>query len=400
MALAIFNTLSEKKEEVKLRSGNEFRMFVCGPTVQENVHLGHAKTYIAFDVLARWLRSKGLKVNFLLNVTDIDDKIFDRARNENVPYTEISDRFFKDFVSDMNALNIKSISRIEPVSNYIEKSIELARDLVSKDIAYALDGNTYFDTAKADRFGKLSHQTPFELKIKQVDAAPGKRNGVDFLLWRKIEDTDEGVWESSLGPGRPGWHIQDSAIAFSVFGAPYDLHGGATELIFPHHESELAQDEALSGTVPFVSIWMHTGLLLKNHEKMSKSLGNVVKIRDALEIANSDTIRAYFLKHHYRSSFDLDMKALSACDRELTPIRGAAKILSRDSQKEIKLADSEELAEFSRALDDDLNTPKALEILIDLSRKMIEESSAPESSKSKAPSPFWFMVESLGFSLA
>jgi cysteinyl-tRNA synthetase len=394
MVLALFNTLTQTIDEAKPRRPDEFRMFVCGPTVQGNVHLGHAKTYIAFDVLARWLKAKGINVYFMLNITDIDDKIFDRARNENVPYTSISDRFFKEFLDDMKDLNITTITKIEPVSNYIEKSIDLVKDLVSKNKAYTVDGNTYFDTNTADHFGKLSHQTPLQLKMKQVDAAPGKRNGVDFLLWRKIVDTEEGIWDSPLGPGRPGWHIQDSAIAFTFFGGPYDLHGGATELIFPHHESELAQDEAISGQIPFVSTWMHTGLLMKNHEKMSKSLGNVVTIRDALKDVRPNLVRFYFLKRHYRDSFDLDMKALTGMEKDFEPILEASKI---SPKPEGASADNQYDEDFAKALDDDLDTPKALSILLDVARKIIEANKATQGSIPAELSTFWKMADILGF---
>lgn len=395
MVLAIYNTLTQKKEEAAPRDAQTFRMFVCGPTVQENVHLGHAKTYIAFDVLARWLNAKGGKIFFLLNVTDIDDKIFDRARNENVPYTAISERFYKDFLEDMKAINVTTFTQIEPVSNYVEKSIELAKELVSKNKAYTIDGNTYFDTSSADHYGKLSHQSPLQLRIKQVDAAPGKRHGVDFLLWRKIIDTEEGVWDSPLGPGRPGWHIQDSAIAFSIFKGPYDLHGGATELIFPHHESELAQDESLSGQIPFVSIWMHTGLLLKNHEKMSKSLGNVVKIRDALKTCSPNLIRFYFLKRHFSDSFDLDMKALSGSQKDLDVILEGSKLVKREESRGKFSEDNEYLLNFAKALDDNLDTPKALAVLSQVSKKLTEEGSGAGTEALK--SAFWPMFETLGF---
>jgi cysteinyl-tRNA synthetase len=400
MVLVIFNTLTQKKEEARARNSEEFRIFVCGPTVQGNVHLGHAKTYIAFDVLARWLRASGVKLYFLLNITDIDDKIFDRARNENVPYTMISDRFLNEFLEDMKELNVSTFSKIEPVSNYIEKSIELVGDLISKGKAYTLDGNTYFDINTANQYGKLSHQTLLQLRMKQVDAAPGKRNGVDFLLWRKIIDTEEGVWDSPFGSGRPGWHIQDSAIAFTFFGGPYDLHGGATELIFPHHESELAQDEAISGQDPFVSIWMHTGLLLKNHEKMSKSLGNVVKIRDALKDFKPNVIRMYFLKRHYRDSFDLDMKALSSTSKELEPILEASALAKRPSSEDRDLAaKTQQYALFANALDDDLDTPKALSVLLDTAKMISEASKTPGGIEPALNNAFWFMVDVLGFKL-
>jgi cysteinyl-tRNA synthetase len=395
--------MTEKKEEVSPRDGSTFRMFACGPTVQDNVHLGHAKTYIAFDVLARWLLKSGFKVQFLVNITDIDDKIFDRAKKENVPFMALADHFLKDFLSDIDALNIVTISKVERVSNYVEEAISLVEILLRKGVGYQNDGNTYFDISRAKHFGKLSHLSGYQLKLKQIDAAPGKRNSVDFLLWRKTPEVGEGAWNSSLGRGRPGWHIEDTAIALSQFRTPYDLHGGATELIFPHHEAELAQDEALTGEIPFVSHWMHTGLLLKDGEKMSKSLGNVVKIQDALRDYSADEIRLYFLKRHYRDSFDLDMEMLAKAKLEIEPLLKAASRLPKDtgSGNELKaLVDRETFRQFGQSMDDDLNTPKALQILLQVAAEINENSSSRGDRPKSGLSPlFWHMVESLGFRL-
>lgn len=377
-------------------------MFVCGPTVQDNVHVGHAKTYIAFDVLARWLLKRGRKVFFLMNITDVDDKIFDRAKKENVAYTEIADRFYNEFIEDLEALNIATVSRFARVSKYIEESAELVKTLLDSSIAYKLDGSVYFYTSKADHFGKLSHQSPLSLRMKQIDAAPGKRNSVDFLLWRAVPDATDGIWQTSVGPGRPGWHIQDSAIAFEELGGPYDLHGGATELIFPHHEAELAQDEAVSGSIPFVRIWMHTGLLLKGQEKMSKSLGNVVTIREALKKhASADEIRFHFLKHHYRDSFEFSFSALDQSKEEFQTIRSAALVVPRKSVDE-KSAGSKEVGrardEFSQALDDDLNTPVAVSVLLKVGRK-IQDASDP-TERMELGTLFWDFAETLGLRLS
>jgi cysteinyl-tRNA synthetase len=372
-------------------------MFACGPTVQDNVHMGHAKTYIAFDVLVRWLLRIGFKVEFLLNITDIDDKIFDRAKNENIPYMEIADRFFREFLSDIENLNIETVSRIERVSNFVPEAMNLVQQMLDKGQAYLLDGNTYFDISKADRFGKLSHQSPYQLKLKQIDAAPGKKNSVDFLLWRKVVDGTTGIWDSPLlGKGRPGWHIEDSAIAFSVFGEPYDLHGGATELIFPHHESELAQDEAISGQIPFVSHWMHTGLLLNHGEKMSKSLNNDVKIQNALRSWTADQIRFYFLKRHYRDSYDFDPDLLSKTKEEFEPVPKAAALLGKKAMSESKTIEKNETyTKFSQAMNDDLNTPKALQILVKLSEDIVRKKG--EGDSKTLALLFWNMVETLGF---
>ena len=379
-------------------------MFICGPTVQDNIHLGHAKTYITFDVLARWLLKSGHKVSFVLNITDIDDKIFERAKKENVPYMKIADRFFNDFLIDIEALNIFTISKIERVSNYVKQAVQLIQAMLSSGSAYELGGNYYFDISKADHFGKLSHQSDFQLRLKQIDAAPGKRNSVDFLLWRKAPDASEGIWDCPLGPGRPGWHIEDSAIAFALFNGPYDLHGGATELIFPHHEAELAQDEAISGEIPFVSIWMHTGLLLKDGEKMSKSLGNMITIRDALKSYSADTIRYYFLKRHYKESFDVNLGDLGSSRKELDIISEASKLLPKRAQttKELRtLSERELFRNFAQAMDDDLDTPKALGMLLRLSKEIMKRKGASiEEKRGQDPAPiFWHMVETLGFGL-
>ena len=382
----------------------EFRMFVCGPTVQDNIHVGHAKTYFAFDILARWLLKKGVKVYFLVNITDVDDKIFERAKRENVPYMEIADKFYNEFVEDLEALNIQTVSKFARVSRYVQDSIELVSELLNAEKAYELNKSIYFDTSKADHYGKLSHQSAFDLRMKIIDAAPGKRNSVDFLLWRHMTDEREGVWESKLGPGRPGWHIEDSGIALREFGGPYDLHGGATELVFPHHESELAQDEAATGKVPFVSIWMHTGLLLMKGEKMSKSLGNVVTIRQALSKFKADCLRLYFLKHHYKDSFDYDAKGPDSCAAELSKLKNAAAIIPKRSveQDEKEQGHTHALQnaqkEFESAMDDDLQTGKALKVLTQLGQEIVNRKNDSDFLKEAEPI-FWDFVETLGLEL-
>ena len=389
--LRIFNTLTGNTTEVS--DSEEFRMFICGPTVQDNVHLGHAKTYLAFDLLARWLLRSGKKVCFLMNITDVDDKIFDRARRESSHYVSVADRFYKAFVEDMESLNIVTVSKYARVSKHVEDSAELVQELLDSGKAYLLDGNVYFDTSKADRFGKLSHLSPIDLRLKQIDAAPGKRNSVDFLLWRKISEGKEGIWHTSFGDGRPGWHIEDSAIAFSEFKGSYDLHGGATELIFPHHEAELAQDEAISGKIPFVKIWMHTGLLLKGKEKMSKSLGNVIKIREALKKFSADEIRLHFLKHHYRDSFGINEESISESQEEYRKLLEAAKIITRI--KRHRSDSNESWKEFAADLDDDLDSPKAVKLLITIAEQIIYN----PSLKFELGPVFWDMAETLGLGL-
>ena len=392
--LHIYNTLTRTKEEV--RSSGELKAFVCGPTVQDNVHLGHAKTYIAFDVLARWLLKSGQKVFLLMNITDVDDKIFDRAKKENLPYMEIADKFYREFLEDLEALNIVTVSKFARVSKYVEDSALLVKQLLDSGTAYRLHDNVYFDTSKAHDFGKLSHQSELDLRLKQIDAAPGKKNAVDFLLWRAVPESSDGIWKTTVGSGRPGWHIEDSAVAFSNFGTPYDIHGGATELVFPHHEAELAQDEAISGIVPFVKIWMHTGLLRKGHEKMSKSLGNVITIREALKQSSADEIRFYFLSHHYKEEFQYDSESFNSSKKKFKIILDAARVLPKRNTATEKLTTEPLLkvwTEFASAMDDDLDTGKALSILL----RIIEHAGNQSENKEELGILFWNMIEALGF---
>ncbi|MHB8568435.1 MAG: cysteine--tRNA ligase [Nitrososphaerales archaeon] len=403
--MQIRDTLSMKNSEIPLQKikeeKREFRMFVCGPTVQDNIHIGHAKTYFAFDILARWLLKRGTKIYFLMNITDVDDKIFDRAKRENSPFLQIADRFYTEFLEDLEALNIETVSKFARVSRYVEDSVELVSQMLESGNAYSLNQNVYFDSSKADHYGKLSHQSQFDLKMKSIDAAPGKKNSVDFLLWRHVGEAKEGIWQSKIGPGRPGWHIEDSGIAFKEFGGPYDLHGGATELIFPHHESELAQDEALSGQIPFVSIWMHTGLLMMKGEKMSKSLGNVVTIRAALSKFEADRLRIYFLRHHYRESFDYSEKELASCLEDLNRLKQASLLVpkSREPVSDGDPSLSKMESEFESSLDDDLQTPRAFKTLMNLALEIKERKSDAKYLKN-ASHTFWNFVEILGLRLS
>ncbi|MFI5420224.1 MAG: class I tRNA ligase family protein, partial [Nitrososphaerales archaeon] len=355
------------------------------------------------DILARLHLKKGRKTFFVLNITDIDDKIFDRAKKENLPYMEIADRFYKSFVEDLDALNIETVSTFARVSNYVEESAALVKGLLDSGIAYKLGANVYFDTSKADHFGKLSHQGPHELRMKQIDAGPGKKNTVDFLLWRSVEDATEGVWNTAVGSGRPGWHIQDSAIAFDEMQGPYDLHGGATELIFPHHEAELAQDETISGKIPFVKIWMHTGLFLKGQEKMSKSLGNVVTIKEAMKTFSADEIRFHFLKHHYRDSLEYSPASLNSSKAEFAVVKKAAVAtprseLKNNPQRELGSAQLEKSRqEFVARMDDDLDTRGAISLLLSLSESIVNENDPIK--KAEAGQVFWDIAETLGFKL-
>ena len=302
--LALYNTLSRRKERLRPRDPPRVSIFVCGPTVQSELHLGHARTYIFFDALARYLRHLGYDVFYLMNVTDIDEKISRAAEEAGEDPLEYSRRMTESMIGDLRSLNIDTVSRFEPVSGHVAEAVRQTRSLVSKGLAYVADGWVYFDTAKFRRWGRLSHQSKRDLALRPLELSARKRNLNDFALWRP-EILVPGRWSCPWGMGSPGWHIQDTAVTLPLLGAQYDIHGGAYELVYPHHEAEIAQVESLTGVRPLVRHWVHTNLLKTEGEKMSKSLGNAVTVKEALRSFSADEIRLCFLSVHYRKETGL-----------------------------------------------------------------------------------------------
>ncbi|MBA3044578.1 cysteine--tRNA ligase, partial [archaeon] len=291
MTLKIYNTLTRQKEEFVPIHGNRVNMFVCGPTVYDYSHLGHARTYIVFDVIARYLRYHGYSVFYLMNITDIDDKMIKRANENRIPVKELADRFTKAFNEDMKRLNVTSVNLYAKATEYLNEIINQINILIEKGFAYEVDGDVYFAVRKFRDFGKLSKQSLDELKAgARIEVDEKKRNPEDFVLWKK-QKPDEPFWASPWGNGRPGWHVEDTAITTTYFGDKYDLHGGGLDLIFPHHESEIAIAESVTGEKPFVKYWVHSGFLTLDKEKMSKSLGNFFTIREVLEKYEPEVIR-------------------------------------------------------------------------------------------------------------
>jgi cysteinyl-tRNA synthetase len=310
MALKVYNTLTHDKEEFKPISGNRVYMFVCGPTTYDHSHLGHARTYVAFDMIARYLRFKGFDLFYLMNITDIDDNIINRANELNVQPAELADKFFKLFLNDMQALNIQSVNLYAKATEHVPEIISQAQVLINKNYAYHIAGKVYYEVEKFEDFGKLSGQNLDALQAgARVEIDEDKRNPLDFILW-KSEKPGEPTWESPWGSGRPGWHIEDTAITTKYFGDQYDVHGGARDLIFPHHESEITIAESATGKKPFVKYWFHTGFLNIEGEKMSKSLGNFFTIQDVLEKYDPEVVRFFLLYTHYRSPIDFTEKYL------------------------------------------------------------------------------------------
>lgn len=324
-------------------------MFVCGPTVYDYSHLGHARTYVVFDVLAKYLRWTGEEVFYLQNITDVDDKIINRAHQEGVSQNDLSKKFEKEYLKDMHALGIDAVSYYARATTHIPEIVGQIRRLIEKKVAYVTGTGIYFHVDSFERNGELSGQTRKKRVSRISDLT--KQNPEDFALW-KFGEYGEYTWDSPWGRGRPGWHIEDTAISEKYFGQQYDIHGGGLDLIFPHHEAEIAQMESLEGKHPMVKYWLHTGFLTMKGEKMSKSLGNFVTIREALKTWDKDVLRYFILLSHYRSPLQASEEALTKAGQALEHIRAVA--------GEDKGVYQEGREAFIRAMEADLNTPMAL----------------------------------------
>ncbi|RLG09598.1 MAG: cysteine--tRNA ligase [Thaumarchaeota archaeon] len=372
--LRIYNTMTRRIEEFKPLRGNRVYMYVCGPTVYDYSHIGHARTYIAYDVIVRYLREKGYSVFYLMNITDVDDKIIKRARERGMNPIELAREYERYFMEDMEALGIQSVNLYARASEYIDEIVDLIKILMNKGFAYETETGVYFDTSRFKDYGRLSHKRPEELSVHRIELDPTKRNPQDFALWKK-RDRDEIGWDSPWGYGRPGWHIEDTAIILTHFGPQIDIHGGAIELTFPHHEAEIAQAEAATGKKPFVRYWCHTGLLTVGGEKMSKSLGNYILIRDIVKKHASEALRLMFLFSHYRSPIDFKWSSLESSNSSLNSLYNLVERL-KEIEVDEELSDEERKLEdyfedfrrrFYEHLDDDLDTPRALAELFKLS---------------------------------
>ena len=363
--MEIVSTLGKKRETVEAPQNGQLRLFVCGPTVYDYSHIGHARTYMVFDAFARYLKSKGFNLYYLQNITDIDDKIIARAKESGEEPIALARRFEKEYLRDMRAIGITSVTKYARATDHIKIIVSQIETLLKNGHAYKIDGDGYyFNLSTFPEYGKLSGRTTLEAEdaVSRVDDSARKKNKGDFALW-KFKKEGEPSWKTSLGDGRPGWHIEDTAITEHYFGPQYDIHGGAVDLKFPHHEAEIAQQEAASGKKPFVKIWMHTGFLLVGGKKMSKSLGNFITIRDFPYEA--DILRMIVLSHHYSSPFDYHEK-LSPLEATngLWGIMRMVKMFSiykqiSDAGRVGKLLDDAEKT-FGDALDNDFNTPGAI----------------------------------------
>ena len=361
MAIKIYNTLSRKKEEFKPLKQGDVNFFVCGPTTYNYAHIGNLKTYTQFDLIVNYLRYRKFKVNYILNFTDIDDKIINQAKENKEDPLKLSSKFCKIFVEDMESLDNTAASKYIKATERMDDIISQVERLIEKEFAYKTSDGVYFDLKKDKDYGKLSGRTVLQAEdaTTRVDHSEEKKNKGDFCLW-KFEKEDGISWEASFGKGRPGWHIEDTAITEKEFGPQYDIHGGAIDLIFPHHEAEIAQMESLSGKKPFVKYWMHTGFLDMKKEKMSKSIGNIINLRDLLKKQNKETIRFTLISQHYRNRIEFSDEILEQSKNSLKKINDFITNLDKEDNQE----SLEKLKEdFYAAMDDDFNTQKALTVL-------------------------------------
>lgn len=380
MPIAVFNTMTRHKELLTTIEDGVVKMFVCGPTVYDLSHVGHAKTYTQFDLVARYLRYRGYRVHYLQNLTDIDDKIIRRANELAVEPRELTSKFEALYLEDMEALGNTSVDTYARAHDYIDQICEQVTVLIDRGHAYRIDDGWYFDLSSSPDYGKLSGRTHVreEDSVSRIDENPKKRNAGDFVLW-KTSKPNEPSWDTDLGRGRPGWHIEDTAITEAVFGPQYDLHGGAVDLIFPHHEAEIAQMECASGLTPMVRHWIHAGLLRIGDAKMAKSAGNFVTIREALEKTSARILRFAFLSQHYRSPMELSYATVENASGALGRIDNFRR--SIDAAREFEFDGGELLGRTKESfffhMDDDFDTPAALASLFDLIREYNRRGETP-----------------------
>ncbi|MFH2043798.1 MAG: cysteine--tRNA ligase [Pseudomonadota bacterium] len=380
MSLRIYNTIEKKKVPFVPVKPGKVTMYVCGPTVYDSCHIGHARSVIVFDVISKYLKIAGFEVTYVRNFTDVDDKIINRAVQLGIDSHEVAERYIKEFYEDMDALNIERAT-IEPkATEHIDNIITLIEILLKKEIAYRIDGDIYYSVDKFKDYGKLSGRKLEDMEAgARVEIDERKKNPFDFALW-KSQKPGEPYWESPWGKGRPGWHIECSAMSSTYLGETFDIHGGGKDLIFPHHENEIAQSEGAYDK-PFAKYWVHNGFVNINHEKMSKSLGNFLLIKDMLKSFHPDSIRLFLLSNHYRSPIDFNDKAMEESEAALDKIYSTIKRIGE--LKDIKEKDAAHYLEnywvkFCDAMDDDFNTAKGIGYMFDAIRhvnRLLDENS-------------------------
>jgi cysteinyl-tRNA synthetase len=394
--MKLYNTLTKKKEEFIPLEPGKVKMYVCGPTVYDYIHIGNARPYVVFDTIRRYMEYKGYEVNYVQNFTDVDDKIINRANKEDTTMKVISDRYVEEALKDAKGLNIKVATHHPRVTQEMPEIIDMIKVLIDKGFAYEVDGSVYFDTAAFDGYGKLSKKNIDELQAgasERVDVDNNKKSPMDFILWKPAKP-NEPKWESPWGEGRPGWHIECSVMAKKYLGDSIDIHAGGEDLIFPHHENEVAQSEAANGA-PFAKYWMHNGFINVDNKKMSKSLGNFFTLRDIVKEFPYEVIRFFILNGQYRSPINFSRELIQAAQNGLERIKNGMSnikytienttINDMTQQEKALLAElSKYKVAFETAMEDDFNTADAVTAIYELvkfANIQVNENASKEFSK-------------------
>ena len=376
----IYNTLTRQKEQFKPLVDGKIDMYVCGITIYDYCHIGHARTFVGFDVIVRYLRHIGYDLKYVRNITDVDDKIIKRANENGESINDLTTRMTKAMHEDFDSLNMLRPDVEPTVTNHMDEIIAMVERLITKGHAYvAADGDVLFDVSTFEQYGALSQQDLTMLQAgSRVEVAQDKQDPLDFVLWKKAKP-EEPSWSSPWGEGRPGWHIECSAMSSKHLGEHFDIHGGGSDLQFPHHENEIAQS-CCANNGKYVNTWIHTGMVQVNKEKMSKSLNNFFTVRDVLKEYDAESVRYFLISGHYRSQLNYSQENLeqarSSLERIYTALRGVTPI-------ECDLASNEYVAKFRKAMDDDFNTPEALPVLFELAKELnrVKDSDAEQAGK-------------------
>ena len=379
--MEVYNTIARSKQTFTPKDPGRVGIYVCGPTTYNYIHLGNARPLVFFDTVRRYFRYCGLEVNYVQNFTDMDDKIIKQSGEENLLPRELANKYINEYYQDADALNVLRADHSPKVTEHIPEIIEMIEQLTEKGYAYQAEGDVFFEIGKFAGYGKLSGRNLDDMQAgARIDIDPRKRHPMDFVLW-KAAKPGEPSWESPWGSGRPGWHIECSAMSLKYLGPNFDIHGGGFDLVFPHHENEIAQSEGATGE-PFVRYWLHNGFITVQEEKMSKSLGNFFMVRDILKQFPGELVRFFLLSTHYRSPLDFDNEKLEAAGRGLERIKTSYRLLTEALAKPVEPGETKDVAgafsakvdgfkkSFEEAMDDDFNTALAIGIFFDLTREV------------------------------
>lgn len=405
MTVKVFNTLNKRKEDFVPRQQGKVRMYVCGVTPYNHPHIGNARPFVTWDVIRRYLEHQGYDVFHVQNFTDVDDKIIKTANTEGVTWDVVANRYIASYFEVMDKLNVKRAHIYPRVSEHMSDIIDMVNTLIAKGYAYQIDGDVYYSVEKFAGYGKLSGRSLEDMKAgARVDIDERKHHPMDFALWKSAKP-GEPAWDSPWGKGRPGWHIECSAMSLKYLGNGFDFHGGGSDLIFPHHENEIAQSEAFTGEAPFVNYWLHNGFITVNEEKMSKSLGNFFLVTDILEHYPPEVLRFFILATHYRSPLDFSDERLKEAGRSLERLKTAQRNIEyladvkagdvSDASAVLKAAGEKAKADFVSAMDDDFNTALAISVMFGLAKEINIYHQAVSTGKAEQDAAAFNLVQSV-----